>query len=94
MSARRPAAGKTTNRSFIVRLWRSGGCQAEWQACVVDLTTGEKIGFATIDALLGYLEGVVSCRSEPDGGREGDPSRELERAARSASASVRALSQE
>ena len=49
-------AGKLTSyHSYLLRLWREGEDKMGWRASLHDPRTGERLGFASLDELFGYL---------------------------------------
>lgn len=43
--------------SFLLRLWLAGtGDQPQWRASLEDIRTGERVGFADLEALYVYLD--------------------------------------
>ena len=47
--------------SFLLRLWQADSNHAEtWRASLEDPSTGERKGFADVDALVGYLRSLVA----------------------------------
>ena len=61
--------------SYLLRLWQieSQG-QLVWQASLEDSRTGQRQGFASVDALLAFLRQVTS--GAQDSGEGGDPTQE------------------
>ena len=42
--------------AYLLRLWREkGGESTQWRASLQDPHTGEKVGFASLEALFAYL---------------------------------------
>jgi hypothetical protein len=47
---------RATYHSYLLRLWRVSGAQeATWRASLEDPQTGERIGFASLDAMVADL---------------------------------------
>lgn len=43
--------------SYLLRLWQSGsGQDAHWRASLESPLTGERLGFGTLDRLVGFLD--------------------------------------
>ena len=42
-------------RSYLLRLWREDGGQQPWRASLESAITGERRGFASLDALFRFL---------------------------------------
>jgi hypothetical protein len=55
----------TGYRSYLLRLWQEEGGQQLWRASLQSTETGERRGFASLDALLGFLREQVESRDEP-----------------------------
>lgn len=55
----------TGYRSYLLRLWREDGGQQFWRASLQSTETGERRGFASLDALFGFLREQVGSRDEP-----------------------------
>jgi hypothetical protein len=53
--------------SYLLRLWREGGESVGWRASLHDPRTGERMGFASVDELFGYLQRQMGTESGPDG---------------------------
>lgn len=62
MNTERPAY-----RSYLLRLWRApGGADQPWRASLQDTLTGERQGFADLEALLAYLRDQIDVQSTPE----------------------------
>ncbi len=63
-----------TYQSYLLRLWRADGDGAPlWRAALEDTLSGERYGFATVEALAAFLLRLVGdAGGEGDGGKEGD----------------------
>lgn len=47
---------ETPHRSYLLRLWRTGDPDdARWQASIVTLRNGKRLGFASLEELFTYL---------------------------------------
>jgi hypothetical protein len=63
MNAERPAY-----LSCILRLWRApGGADQPWRASLQDTLTGERTGFADLEALCAFLQTQIGPCPAPDG---------------------------
>ncbi len=52
--------------SFLLRLWLAGtGDQPQWRASLEDTRTGERVGFASPEALYGYLDQQTRLDARP-----------------------------
>jgi hypothetical protein len=49
------AGGPSDYRSFLLRLWREGGADQPWRASLEMPVTGERRGFASVDALFDFV---------------------------------------
>ena len=57
--------------SYLLRLWRtSTDGQGVWRASLTDPLTGERIGFADLEALFEFLRRQTAPLSEPDGNKD------------------------
>ena len=55
----------TTYRSYVLRLWRSSTEEgALWRASLEDVQTGERVGFASLEALMEYLRTMAAGSCE------------------------------
>jgi hypothetical protein len=62
MDTERPAY-----QSYLLRLWRvPGGAGQPWRASLHDPLTGERQGFADLEALLAYLRDQIEGESAPE----------------------------
>ncbi|HSM56586.1 MAG TPA: DUF2272 domain-containing protein [Candidatus Sulfomarinibacteraceae bacterium] len=53
-------------KSYLLRLWRAAGEQWEpWQAMLEDPRSGERVGFASLDALFRYLRSATGGNRGP-----------------------------
>lgn len=64
--------------SYLLRLWQESSDEPVeleeapvWRASLTSPTTGERLGFATIDELFGYLQMQMGRVPGTDGGHEG-----------------------
>ncbi len=49
-----------TYQSYLLRLWRADGDgEPLWRAALEDTLSGERFSFATIEALVGFLRGLM-----------------------------------
>ena len=54
--------------SYLLRLWQTtSGDQVVWRASLENSQTGERQGFASLDALLNYLRQTTDTETEPSG---------------------------
>jgi hypothetical protein len=72
--------------SYLLRLWLAGNNDPpEWRLALIDPQTGERIGFASLDALTDYLQAMMEEVTSSEAGahsialrfREGDEDGEL-----------------
>lgn len=49
------ATGRASYLSYLLRLWREGEVTEGWRASLHDPHTGERLGFAGLDELFGFL---------------------------------------
>lgn len=54
----------TGYRSYLLRLWQEEGGQQLWRASLQSTETGERRGFASLDALFGFLREQVESQDE------------------------------
>jgi hypothetical protein len=48
-------------RSYVLRLWRSSTEEtADWRASLEEVQTGERLGFASLEALIEHLLTIVA----------------------------------
>jgi hypothetical protein len=69
-NASREEGKPTSYFSYLLRLWREGNEGAGWRASLHDPHTGERVGFASIDELFGYLRKETRTAPGTDGGQE------------------------
>ncbi len=51
--------------SYLLRLWpASGESAAEWRASLEEVGSGERVGFASLEALVEYLKAIVAGSGE------------------------------
>jgi len=51
--------------SYLLRLWQTGNeSEIVWRAALEDVRTGERQGFASLDALIAHLREVTAGKSE------------------------------
>jgi hypothetical protein len=68
--------GQGHYQAYLLRLWRVGGeGEAAWRASLEDAHTGERQGFADLDALFDHVRsqtraGLDLCSGEEGEGRE------------------------
>jgi hypothetical protein len=63
MNAERPAY-----LSYLLRLWRApGGAGQPWRASLQDTLTGERTGFADLEALCAFLQTQIGPVPAPGG---------------------------
>ena len=60
--------------SYLLRLWQTtSGGELVWRASLEDSRTGDRMGFANLDALFAFLRQQTGVKSDSDGGEaEGD----------------------
>jgi hypothetical protein len=72
----RQKAGRTGEQpvyqSYLLRLWRVKEAEEGWRASLESAQTGERRGFATLDALFDYVRSQTRVGSSPCSGGEGD----------------------
>jgi hypothetical protein len=56
--------------SYLLRLWRTG-TSGEWQASLEAPVTGERVGFANLDALVNFLRTQTTTGTRPPYDEEG-----------------------
>lgn len=62
MNAERPAY-----LSYLLRLWRApGGADQPWHASLQDTLSGERTGFADLEALCAFLQTQIGTCPPPD----------------------------
>jgi hypothetical protein len=53
--------------SYLLRLWRApGGAGQPWRASLQDTLTGQRRGFADLEALAAYLHDQIEGESVPE----------------------------
>ena len=64
--------------TFVVRLWQerpaSPGRPAVWRCSVEDTRTGQRRGFAGLEALTAFLQAQMAAADEPTGQEGGEAS--------------------
>ena len=59
-------------QSYLLRLWRAlGGAEQPWRASLENPLTGERQGFADLEALFAFLLTQIEARPLP-GGKPGE----------------------
>jgi hypothetical protein len=54
--------------SYLLRLWRApGGVDQPWRASLEDTLTGQRTGFADLEALCAYLHAQIGAVPAPGG---------------------------
>jgi hypothetical protein len=53
--------------SYLLRLWRVGKEEAVWRASLESPHTGERIGFASLDALFAFLREQTDVSTDANG---------------------------
>ena len=48
-----------TYRSYLLRLWREGPAGEPWRASLQSAVTGERLGFASLDDLFGFIRSQI-----------------------------------
>lgn len=64
------SAGQADYRSFLLRLWRAKAGEPGWRASLESGQTGERKGFATLDALFDHLRWLARAEPEQASGGE------------------------
>jgi hypothetical protein len=59
-------------QSFLLRLWQVKEAEQGWRASLESAQTGERRGFATLDALFDYVRLQTRGGSSPGAGGEGE----------------------
>ena len=55
-------------QSYLLRLWRApGGAEQPWRASLENSLTGERTGFADLEALCAFLHSQIAARPLPGG---------------------------
>jgi len=52
--------------SYLLRVWRANGDEADWRASLQNPHTGERIGFASVDELCIFLQKQTGVVSKPN----------------------------
>jgi hypothetical protein len=52
--------------SYLLRLWRVSGERSVWRASLESPHTGERIGFASLDALFAFLREQTNNNTEEE----------------------------
>ena len=67
-------AGRTGEQSvyqsYLLRLWQANEVEGGWRASLESAQTGERRGFATLDALFDYVRSQTRVGSSPCSGGE------------------------
>jgi len=58
--APKSTAAEEDYRSYLLRLWREGQTADAWRASLQSVITGERRGFASLDALLDFLRDQIA----------------------------------
>jgi hypothetical protein len=66
-------------RSYLLRLWRVREGEEDWRASLESARTGERRGFANLDALFAYVRGLTRSDPDRDSGTEGNEVERQER---------------
>jgi hypothetical protein len=62
--------------AYLLRLWRErSGESSRWRASLQDPHSGERVGFANLEELFGYLRRETDDLPERDGGELGNEGR-------------------
>ena len=76
-------AGRTGEQSayqsYLLRLWRVKEGEEGWRASLESAQTGERRGFATLDALYDYIRSQTRIESSPYSRAESDGKDERQR---------------
>jgi hypothetical protein len=69
MTHERMGAGEVRDYiAYLLRLWReTSGGSSRWRASLQDPHSGERIGFASLEELFGYLRREIGDPPERDG---------------------------
>lgn len=80
MSEKAGRAGEPSDyQSYLLRLWRAKEGEGGWRASLESAQTGERKGFATLDALFEYVRSQTRVGSSMTSGGEGDGNDESRR---------------
>jgi len=63
---------RSAYQSYLLRLWRVKEGEEGWRASLESAQTGERRGFATLDALFDYVRSQTRVGSGPTPCGEGD----------------------
>jgi len=58
--ARKSTAAEEDYRSYLLRLWREEQAPGAWRASLESVITGERRGFASLDALFDFLRDQIA----------------------------------
>jgi hypothetical protein len=74
MTHERMGAGEVRDYiAYLLRLWREkGGASTRWRASLQDPHSGERVGFASLEELFGYLRRETDDQPESSGNAQGD----------------------
>ena len=64
-------ARRSNYQSYLLRLWQSREGEEGWRASLESSQTGERTGFATLDALFDYVRSQTRAETSLDVGKEG-----------------------
>jgi hypothetical protein len=64
--------GQSDYQSYLLRLWRAKEGEEGWRASLESAQTGERKGFATLDALFDYVRAQTRIESSLNSCGEGD----------------------
>jgi hypothetical protein len=65
-------AEQSSYQSYLLRLWRVKEGEEGWRASLESAQTGERRGFATLDALFDYVRSQTRAESSLHARAEGD----------------------
>lgn len=58
-------------RAYLLRLWQAeDGERATWRASLQDVRTGQRLGFASLDAAFGHLRSEILSAPDAESVRE------------------------
>jgi hypothetical protein len=61
-------AERSAYLSYLLRLWQApGGAEQPWRASLQDTLTGERTGFADLEALCAFLQAQIRVCPAPGG---------------------------
>ena len=73
MSEKAGRAGEPSDyQSYLLRLWRAKEREGGWRASLESAQTGERKGFATLDALFEYVRAQTRAGPSPTWCGDGD----------------------